>query len=148
MPARWNADVSAPATWSRTSSVPSVAKKEFKLTLQRRRRLLQRQWPVSRAGNSYLNVDGFNIVVYLRAGFWVARVEHRSTGVRMFTRWSFNTPEQAKLAAFDVMQEMRQAIAKHQPNAPHDWRELDSAFVVPRTRRTSQSAAIMETRIL
>ena len=99
-----------------------LREKAFKLTLKRKRRLLERQWSISQAGNEYLNIDGFNIVVYRRLGFWYARVTHRSTGVQLFTRWSAKTAEEAKITAFEIMQEMAEAIAKRRPDEPHDWR--------------------------
>ena len=36
----------------------------FKASRSRRERWLSQEWRVSRAGNEYLNTDGFNVVVY------------------------------------------------------------------------------------
>jgi hypothetical protein len=75
----------------------------FKASRSRRDRWLSRSWRTSRAGNQYLNTDGFNVVVYpVSAGFG-ARIEHRETGWGRTSKRHYATEEHAKLAAFDAM---------------------------------------------
>ena len=75
----------------------------FKANRSRRARWLTRQWRTSYAGNSYLNTDGFNIVVYPVGDGFGARIEHRETGWSQMSKRSYDTVEHAKLAAFDAM---------------------------------------------
>jgi hypothetical protein len=78
---------------------------DFKQRSARKSKWLSRAWFLSRSGNEYLNVDGFNIVIYYqRGGYWSARIKHRETGYQKFSQRRYATAEQAKLAAFDAMQ--------------------------------------------
>ena len=52
----------------------------FKASRKRRVRWLAREWQTSRAGNQYLNVDGFNVVVFPVDDAWGARILDRKTG--------------------------------------------------------------------
>ena len=70
----------------------------------RRKRWLSRSWRRSAAGNSFLNVDGLNIVVYKRFnGNWGARITDRRTEQARRSRRLYATEDEAKLAAFDAM---------------------------------------------
>jgi len=71
---------------------------------QRRSRWLARAWKVSAKGNSYLNTDGFNIVIFRNAnGTWGGRINDRVTDQSNFLRKKYKTESDAKLAAFDAM---------------------------------------------
>lgn len=71
---------------------------------QRRRRWLSRVWKVSAKGNSYLNTDGFNIVIFRQAkGSWGARIEDRATERSKLSRRQYKSEDEAKLAVFDAM---------------------------------------------
>jgi hypothetical protein len=62
----------------------------------RRTRWLTRKWRVSAKGNSFLNLDGYNLVVYpTKTGRWGYKIGDR------FGRKTFSTKQEAKLALFD-----------------------------------------------
>jgi hypothetical protein len=79
----------------------------FKNRSSRRAHWLTREWRTSYAGNNYINTDGFNIVVYPTGATWGARVKHRESGQERLSRRPYASPEHAKLAAFDVMLQMK-----------------------------------------
>jgi hypothetical protein len=76
---------------------------DFKSTLARRARWLSRKWRRSRAGNQYLNTNGFNVVVFPAGRGYGARVEYRWTDWARVARRVYPTEERAKLAAFEVL---------------------------------------------
>jgi hypothetical protein len=73
----------------------------FKASRKRRARWLTREWQTSRAGNQYLNADGFNVVVFPVDGAWGARILDRETGRGRALKRPCVTD--AKLAAFDAL---------------------------------------------
>lgn len=74
----------------------------------RRKRWLSRAWRVSGKGNAYLNVDGYNVVVYPIAGsVWRFRVTNRATSDAISSRRALASEDAAKLRAFDAMIWMR-----------------------------------------
>lgn len=75
----------------------------FKANQGRRARWLTREWRTSRAGNQYLNVDCFNVVVFPVGGAWGARILNRATGLGRALKQPCVTEGRAKLAAFDAM---------------------------------------------
>jgi hypothetical protein len=79
----------------------------FKRLQSRRKKWLTRTWRVSAAGNDYLNVDGFNVVVFPKGDHWGARVRERSSGRERTLPRRYETKDAAKLAALDVMLDMR-----------------------------------------
>ena len=81
-------------------------KREYGLrnAAQRKRRWLNRIWRVSLRGNTYLNTDGMNIVVYEKNdNSWGARIKDRTSGESISSRCRYTSEDAAKLAAFDVM---------------------------------------------
>jgi hypothetical protein len=70
---------------------------------KRRRHWTKRKWRTSAAGNAYLNVDGFNIVVFRQGNAFSARIEHRASERQWFLKQSCETEKAAALAAFDAM---------------------------------------------
>ena len=85
---------------------------DFKSRLSRRARWLIRDWRMSMAGNDYVNCEGFNVVVYPRNGRWSARVEHRATGVHRVSRLPYASADAAKLAALNVMLDMKRRLQR------------------------------------
>ena len=82
--------------------------KSFKAYQARRQRWLSRDWRVSYAGNDYLRTDGFHIVVFcLESGIWAARVRHRKSGYERISELPYESEDEAKLAAFDAMLNMK-----------------------------------------
>ncbi|MEI7038226.1 hypothetical protein [Fulvimonas yonginensis] len=62
----------------------------------RRARWLRRKWRVSAKGNSFLNLEGYNLVVYpTKAGSWGYKIGGRFGGR------TYPTSSEAKLALFD-----------------------------------------------
>jgi hypothetical protein len=82
---------------------------EFRKRQSRRSSWLTRPWRTSRAGNDYLNTDGFNVVVFPKGHGWGARVKHQDSERTVISRQPFQTAEQAKLAALDAMLNMKTA---------------------------------------
>ena len=72
----------------------------------RRKRWMEAEWRESERGNSFINRDGCNIVLYRRSGRWAYRIEERQTE----EQWSapgFASEDEAKLAAFNRFVELR-----------------------------------------
>jgi len=75
---------------------------------RRRGKWLERSWRRSAAGNEYLNVSGYNVVIYKRAHgtvgpAWGFTITNRATAARASSRKPYDTSDGAKLAAFDGM---------------------------------------------
>lgn len=75
----------------------------MKNAVSRKRNWIKRKWRTSYKGNSYLNVDGFNIATYLKNNIWGAKVTYKETDDTTFSRKPFKTEDEAKLAAFNQM---------------------------------------------
>ena len=86
----------------------------FKTLCGRRARWLAREWNRSRAGNQYLNVDGFNVVVFRVGGGWSARLSLRDEDgdEESHKLRTFATEEQVKLATFDALIAAKAARAR------------------------------------
>jgi hypothetical protein len=78
----------------------------LKNRLKRRQRFVDREWNRSRAGNEYLNVSGFNVVVFPRGSGWSGRVENRETGETIYSQRYYSTSAEVKAAAFDLVAKM------------------------------------------
>lgn len=74
--------------------------KEARATAKRRTKWMQAQWRESAKGNSYINRNGFNIVIYPHARGWSYRILHRQTE-EVWTDSGFTSKNDAKLAAFE-----------------------------------------------
>lgn len=66
----------------------------------RRKNWLTRAWRISRNGNSFLNVDGYNIVVFESGNGWGYRIAREGTDA-VFADRRFRAKKDAQLAAFD-----------------------------------------------
>jgi hypothetical protein len=71
---------------------------------RRRANWLERKWHYSSKGNPYLNVDGFNIVLF-PAGRqkWKGRITDRRTKRTILSKRDYDSLATMKLAAFDAM---------------------------------------------
>lgn len=88
---------------------PRKREKVLRNRASRKSRWLSRKWRVSRSGNTYINVEGHNIVVFV---FKQGRHAGRR-GFRMGGEWSqkgYETEDEAKLAAFDAFWAKTQGI--------------------------------------
>jgi hypothetical protein len=74
----------------------------------RRRKWLTRNWRISGKGNPYLNVDGYNVVVYSTGMGWGFRIVNRVTDKGVVSSKVLPTMDAAKLRAFDSMIWMQQ----------------------------------------
>lgn len=83
---------------------PRKRERGLRNAAQRKRRWLNRSWKVSSKGNTYLNTDGMNIVVYKKNDtIWGSRIEDRTSGKSIFSHRRYTSEGAAKLAAFDAM---------------------------------------------
>jgi hypothetical protein len=84
---------------------PRLREKALRSAAARKKRWLSRKWQTSARGNSYINTDGFNIVIRAnRDGSWGGRIEERASGRFVASKKRYPTEDAAKLAAFDVME--------------------------------------------
>ena len=83
----------------------------FRKRRSRKSKWLTRDWRTSVVGNEFINTDGYNIVVYPKAGAgWGARVKHRVSGRERVSKLPYANAAQAKLAAFEVMLDMKRKL--------------------------------------
>jgi hypothetical protein len=66
-------------------------------------RWLDRRWRVSAKGNDWLEADGFRVVIFERGGSWAAAVIATGGEFKHFSRRTYASESQAKLAAFDLI---------------------------------------------
>jgi hypothetical protein len=82
---------------------PKQREAELRNRAARRTRWLQRKWRVSVKGNSFLNIDGYNLVVYpTKTGRWGYKIGDR------FGPRTYPTNNEAKLGLFDDFWAMTQ----------------------------------------
>ena len=83
----------------------------FKNSQARKKNWLTRKWRASSVGNSYINVDGYNVVVYPDRKpdpqSWSFRVTNRKTGRPGQSRKPYPSEDAAKLRAFDALMWMK-----------------------------------------
>lgn len=77
--------------------------KKMRSRVGKRKRWLTRRWNVSKKGNDWITADGFRIAIYPRSRAWGALVASQTGTYEQHIRRRFSTPEQAKLAAFDLI---------------------------------------------
>lgn len=80
---------------------------QYRNVAQRRSRWLARRWRTSAKGNLYLRTDGFNITLFRKDAHWSGAITERATDRTVFAKRSYETLDQAKLAAFDAMIRMK-----------------------------------------
>jgi hypothetical protein len=79
----------------------------------RKRRLLKRNWKISGRGNPFINLDGYNLVIFPSVSgstqqSWGFRVTNRITNYSLTSRKPYPTEDAAKLRAFDAMVWMKE----------------------------------------
>jgi hypothetical protein len=83
---------------------PRARERALKSASKRRSNWLDRHWRTSAQGNSFINTDGFNIVIFQNAdGSWGGTISERSTARSVNAKRRYETETKAKLAAFDGM---------------------------------------------
>jgi hypothetical protein len=91
---------------------PKEREKRVANAAKRRSNWLTRTWRESRAGNSYLNVRGYNVVVYRTQGGWSFRISKDNPlagfiegeeNEEWLSRRHYATEDAAKLGAFDKL---------------------------------------------
>lgn len=89
-----------------------LREKQFKQTATRRHNWMQRTWRTSAAGNPYLNVGEFNVVIFERGGLWGGRIQHRtSSGDQMFVGCQYRSEDEIKALLFDIIEKTERARA-------------------------------------
>jgi hypothetical protein len=79
----------------------------FRSRQKRRENWLKRAWRLSLKGSSYIKADGFHVAVYPRGTYWGGIITHRASGWEMASRKVRPTERDAKLAAFDTIEILR-----------------------------------------
>lgn len=74
---------------------------------RRRAGWLGRNWLTSAGGNPYLRTDCFVIVIFPKGAGWSVVIEDKVSGNKRFSRRTYATADQAKLAAFDGMTKLK-----------------------------------------
>ena len=69
----------------------------------KRKRWLSRKWKTSQKGNDYIKVDGYIITVFLRNGSWHAVIKSEDDNFEKFSRRSYKSKEEIKIASFDFI---------------------------------------------
>lgn len=83
---------------------PRRRERQLRNAAQRKKKWLSRHWAISAKGNSYLNTDGFNIIIFEKSnGCWGGKLTDRRTGKSLLSKHTYASEDQAKLAAFDAM---------------------------------------------
>jgi hypothetical protein len=96
----------------------------FKSRRKGRAHWLERRWRRSAAGNPYINANGFNVVVFRRGSGWTARIIHRATDLGWMLKKDYETAEEAALAAYDAMPEMKAAVRKEEKRLQEEEERL------------------------
>jgi hypothetical protein len=76
--------------------------RQVRATARRRKAWLTRRWKRSARGNEFLNIDGFNVVVFSHYGGWSGRVAEREGSFVQFLDREYSTPAAAKAALLDI----------------------------------------------
>jgi len=86
---------------------PRLRERRSRSAAKRRMTWARRTWHISAKGNSYLNVEGFNLTIFSIPNAaerrWGIRVIHRESGREQFGRRNYQSLETAKDAAFDAL---------------------------------------------
>lgn len=69
----------------------------------KKKRWLSRKWKISKKGNDYIKVDGYIITVFLRNGNWHALIKSEDESYEQYSRRSYKTKEEIKIASFDFI---------------------------------------------
>ena len=69
----------------------------------RRQRWLSRKWRRSKAGNEFINLNGYNIVIFENDDGWIFRITNSKTNDGFTASKVLATQDAAKLRAFDAM---------------------------------------------
>jgi hypothetical protein len=82
---------------------PRRREARLKSRVKQRQRFVEREWNRSRAGNEYVNADGYNVTVFPRGDGFGSRIVNDQFGVKVFSRRVHPTSDAAKREAFDAM---------------------------------------------
>lgn len=88
------------------SDLEGARQREVRYRNKRKRRdnWLSRRWQNSfKTGGHYLRTDGMVISVYPTSDYWSPTIRHRGSNYKRHSERRYKTPEEAKLAAFEVM---------------------------------------------
>jgi hypothetical protein len=82
---------------------PRERENRLRNAASRRKSWPRRIWKTSAQGGSYINSDGFNIVVFPRGNVWCVRIRNRQTNDERFGSKTYPTLDAAKLGAFNAL---------------------------------------------
>lgn len=82
---------------------PKEREKKLRLSAARRKRWRDREWRTSAKGNSFLNVQDYNLTVFKDPKGWGVQVANRTTDKKKSGKKRFPNEDAAKLAAFDAL---------------------------------------------
>lgn len=82
---------------------PREREKKLQNAARRRKAWAKRVWRESLHGNSYVNVDGFNITVFRAGNIWKVIVRNRATGKEQRGQRAHPTEIAARAAGFDAL---------------------------------------------
>ena len=87
---------------------PRIRERKAKQTTKRKLNWSKRNWKESKNGNPYINVDGYNIVIFEsnceNQNWWKLRVVHRESETPIFGNYKYSSIEEAKVGAFDALE--------------------------------------------
>ncbi|WP_320188718.1 hypothetical protein RMS29_025385 (plasmid) [Agrobacterium rosae] len=82
---------------------PREREKDLRRLSGRRRSWAGRKWRISQNGNSYINTEGFNIVIYNRDNGFVVSVARRESGKRQAGKQIYPALPDAKASALKAL---------------------------------------------
>ncbi|WP_082782262.1 hypothetical protein [Acetobacter senegalensis] len=82
---------------------PREREQRLKKAAKRRTSWANRTWRVSRMGNPYLNVEGFNLVIYARQDKWSVNIKNRASGITKSGRKLYSSVSEAKIGALNAL---------------------------------------------
>lgn len=88
----------------------------------KRARWLTRQWKVSQRGNAWIEADGYRVTIFPRGTRWAAVLNAVAGTYQTFSRRSYPTVDEAKLAAFDAISRLLLAQDGSRTSEPADSR--------------------------
>ena len=88
-------------------AAPRAREKMLQHKARRRKTWTTRTWRISSKGNSYLNTEGFNLIIFGKhdsaGSYWSFKVENRQTNRAQFSRRRYLTAAAAKNATLDAL---------------------------------------------
>jgi hypothetical protein len=91
-------------------AAPKERERVLRQKARRRQTWSDREWRTSGKGNSYLNTEGFNVVIFPLGRYWKYRIENRRTEETKFSHSIYLTETDAKDASLGALMQMKESI--------------------------------------